>query len=123
MSEPMWCDVRRNFCTCADRCDDWPKARSSTPMVFTMNCDHCHKTSDLYESFPTCRECDEEVCLQCATDVNQDGDLRDGSWHYTYDCLCKRCVSPEEIARAVDKIEEKELSVPAVPGSDEWRFQ
>lgn len=76
--------------------------------MFACICDQCGARGPEYESFPTCRECDAEVCLQCATDVNQDGDLRDGSWHYTYDCLCKRCVSPAEIARAVEKVEERE---------------
>lgn len=39
-------------------------------------CDHCHDISDVYQSFPTCRDCTETVCAECSapgTERESDG--------------------------------------------------
>lgn len=84
MNEPQWCDTRRHFCTCEERCEDWPRAMSARPRPSTMDCDHCRKTGEVYESFPMCRECCDVVCKDCGTDYDEE----------TGRITCKRC-SPD----------------------------
>lgn len=44
---------------------DYPFAHVRSPLGCNR-CDHCGRVSPLYELWPSCRECQSEVCLACA---------------------------------------------------------
>lgn len=96
LTEPMYCSVRGGWCRCQPRCDD-DKPREPR-WTFSCVCDHCDKTGELYEWFPTCRECCDTVCQSCGTDYEPENNR----------ITCKRCGgTPEQIEKAMQPKEEK----------------
>lgn len=65
-------------------------------VMFHCICDQCKAPGEEYTFFPTCRECGDEVCLACATDVDADVDY--------YRCTCKRCAEPRLCPEDNDRI-------------------
>lgn len=56
-----------------------------TIVKFATLCDRCESRSPEYESWPTCRECDEYICPQCAVPGTATEDYE------AHEVLCRRC--------------------------------
>lgn len=58
-------------------------------------CDHCaSKTGEVYQPFPTCPECGDEVCATCVApgaETDSDYDYDTGQGFYRWTTLCRRC--------------------------------
>lgn len=52
---------------------------------FASLCDHCDTRSAEYFAFPTCRECQADVCPTCSVPATYDPEFGV--------CMCNRCVS------------------------------
>lgn len=50
---------------------------------FSTICDKCRKRSEEYTSYPHCRECGEDVCVECRSTDWDDPEKNTG--------ICKEC--------------------------------
>ena len=51
---------------------------------FATVCDRCNKRSEEYSTFPSCRECLEDICPDCDIPSERSGDERNKT-------LCRKC--------------------------------
>jgi hypothetical protein len=59
---------------------------------FATLCDRCRKRSEEYTAFPSCRECLDDICPDCAAP----GTTTDADLDSPATCLCKQCGAAKE---------------------------
>lgn len=60
---------------------------------FATLCDHCGRRSEEYSSWPSCRECLEDVCPSCSTNPSED----ENNWASCFRCIAESCGVMEKV--------------------------
>lgn len=61
---------------------------------FATTCDHCAKRSEEYTAFPSCRECMDDICPECA----EPGTFTDPDVDRPSTCICHKCAVEMDLA-------------------------